>query len=62
MSLPFVEPEKIVMLGYSRGGMMTYLAIKHGAKIKAAAVVSGVSDLEQAYNEREQGMKRVNKT
>ena len=30
-SLPFVEPTKIVMLGFSRGGMMTYLAIKHGA-------------------------------
>ncbi len=58
-SLPFVEPAKIVMLGYSRGGMMTYLAIKHGAEIKAAAVVGGVTDIEQAYNEREEGMKRV---
>lgn len=58
-SLPFVEPKKIVMLGYSRGGMMTYLAIKHGAKIKAAAVVGGVTDLEQSYDEREEAMKNV---
>jgi len=52
-SLPFVEPTKIVMLGFSRGGMMTYLAIKYGAEIKAAAVVGGVTDLGQNYNERE---------
>lgn len=57
-SLPFVNPSKIVMLGYSRGGMMTCLAIKHGADIKAAAVVSGLTDVEQAYN-RDEGMKRV---
>ena len=36
-SLPFTDPDKIAMLGYSRGGMMTYLAIKRGAEIKAAA-------------------------
>ena len=58
-SLPFVEPTKIVMLGYSRGGMMTYLAIKHDAKIRAAAVVGGVTDLGQMYNEREEAMKNV---
>ena len=57
-SLPFVDPTKIVMLGYSRGGMMTYLSIKHGADIKAAAVVGGLTDVEQAYN-RDEGMKRV---
>ncbi len=38
---------------------MTYLAIKHNAEIKAAAVVGGVTDLEQSYNEREEGMKNV---
>jgi dipeptidyl aminopeptidase/acylaminoacyl peptidase len=58
-SLPFINPSKIVMLGYSRGGMMTYLAIKHGAEIKAAAVVGGGTDMAQTYNEREEGMKRV---
>lgn len=58
-SLPFVNPEKIAMLGASRGGMMTYLAIKNGADIKVAAVVGGVTDLEQNYNEREEAMKNV---
>jgi hypothetical protein len=33
--------------------MMTYLAIKKGARIKATAVVGGITDLEQAYKERE---------
>jgi dipeptidyl aminopeptidase/acylaminoacyl peptidase len=58
-SLPFTEPDKIVMYGISRGGMMTYLAIKEGADIKAAAVVGGVTDLVQTYKEREEGMKKV---
>lgn len=58
-SLSFTEPDKTVMLGYSRGGMMTYLAIKKGAEIKAAAVVGGITDLIQLYKERESGMKRV---
>jgi dipeptidyl aminopeptidase/acylaminoacyl peptidase len=57
-SLSFADPNKIVMLGYSRGGMMTYLAIKHGVDIKAAAVVGGVTDLFMSAEERE-GMKRV---
>ena len=51
-SLPFVEQNQIVMLGSSRGGMMTYLAIKNGAKIKAAAIVGGLTDLVQWDQER----------
>lgn len=58
-SLPFTAPDKIAMLGYSRGGMMTYLAIKRGAEIRAAAVVGGIVDLEQTYVEREESMKKV---
>jgi dipeptidyl aminopeptidase/acylaminoacyl peptidase len=58
-SLPFTAPDKIAMLGYSRGGMMTYLAIKRGAEIKAAAVVGGVIDIEQVYVERDESMKNV---
>lgn len=58
-SLRLTDPEKIVMLGYSRGGMMTYLAIKSGAPIKAAAVVGGITDIAQTYNERESAMRRV---
>jgi dipeptidyl aminopeptidase/acylaminoacyl peptidase len=58
-SLKFSDADKIVMLGFSRGGMMTYLAIKNGAKIRAAAVVGGITDLGQTYRERELDMKHV---
>jgi dipeptidyl aminopeptidase/acylaminoacyl peptidase len=51
-SLPFTDPSRIGMLGFSRGGMMTYLAIKEGAPIKAAAVVGGISDLLQFFEEK----------
>ncbi|MHB8454463.1 MAG: alpha/beta hydrolase family protein [Acidiferrobacterales bacterium] len=50
MHLPFARPE-IGMLGFSRGGMTTYLAIKAGAPIKAAAVVSGPTDLIETYHD-----------
>ncbi|MGE5413006.1 MAG: alpha/beta hydrolase family protein, partial [Syntrophomonadaceae bacterium] len=43
--LSFVDLRNVFMLGFSRGGMMTYLAIRDGAPIRAAAVVGGVSDL-----------------
>ncbi|MCP3932481.1 MAG: S9 family peptidase [Bacteroidetes bacterium] len=58
-SLPFINVSQIVMLGFSRGGMMTYLAVKNGAEIKAAAVVGGITDLGQMYSERDDGMKNV---
>jgi dipeptidyl aminopeptidase/acylaminoacyl peptidase len=45
-SLEFVDPERIYMLGLSRGGTMAYLAIKRGIPVKAAAVIGGVSDLK----------------
>jgi len=58
-NLPFVTPEKIVMLGYSRGGMMTYIAISMTEKVKAAVVVGGVTDCIQGYYERKKKMKQV---
>jgi dipeptidyl aminopeptidase/acylaminoacyl peptidase len=51
-SLPFVDPDKIAMVGFSRGGMMTYIAITMTDKVKAACVVGGITDLIQWYNER----------
>jgi len=58
-SLSYTDSTKIVMLGASRGGMMTYLAIKAGADIRAAAVISGFTDLFQTYQERDDKMKKV---
>ena len=48
--LPYVDPERIGMMGHSRGGMVTYLALKQETlegthDIKAAATVGGVADL-----------------
>ncbi|MFZ1916349.1 MAG: prolyl oligopeptidase family serine peptidase [Terriglobales bacterium] len=45
-SLDFVDPERLYMLGLSRGGTMTYLAIKRGVPVKAAAVIGGVSNVK----------------
>jgi len=45
-SLPKADASKIGMLGKSRGGMMTYLSLMKTNKIKAAAVVGGLSDLQ----------------
>ena len=45
-SLAFVDPERLYMLGQSRGGTMTYIALKRGAQVKAAAVIAGPSELK----------------
>jgi dipeptidyl aminopeptidase/acylaminoacyl peptidase len=51
-SLPYVDPNRIGMIGGSRGGMMTYLALKNETlsgqqRIQAAVTVGGISDLFQ---------------
>lgn len=56
--LPYVDSEKKVMLGFSRGGMVTYLAIKAGARVQAAAVVGGVSDLPCFYEQSGDAFRR----
>lgn len=56
-SLPNVGIDRIGMVGYSRGGMMTYLALKEQTvagtdDIKAACTVGGLADLFMAAEER----------
>ena len=51
-SLDFVDPERLYMLGLSRGGTMTYLALKRGIPVKAAAVIGGVTDVKAWVNAR----------
>ena len=58
-SIPEADMDNIFMLGCSRGGMMTYLAMKHGLQLRAAVVVGGVTDLVASYDEREQAFKDV---
>jgi dipeptidyl aminopeptidase/acylaminoacyl peptidase len=45
-ALPYVEAENIFLYGHSRGGMMTYQALRDGAAVRAAATVGGFTDLE----------------
>jgi hypothetical protein len=44
--LGYIDMDRMFMLGVSRGGMMTYLALKNKVPVKAAAVIAGPSDLE----------------
>ena len=45
-SFDFIDPERLYMLGISRGGTMTYIALRRGIPVKAAAVVAAPSDLK----------------
>lgn len=40
------DPSRIGMLGVSRGGMMTYMALVRTDRIRAAVVISGLADLQ----------------
>lgn len=44
-ALGYVDVDNVFMLGFSPGGMMTDLAIRDGAPVRAAAVIGGLSDL-----------------
>ncbi|MBI5440920.1 MAG: prolyl oligopeptidase family serine peptidase [Deltaproteobacteria bacterium] len=51
-SLGYIDMKNLFMLGASRGGMMTYLALKQGAPVNAVAVVGGLTDLVAAARSR----------
>jgi dipeptidyl aminopeptidase/acylaminoacyl peptidase len=44
-TLPYVDPDNLFMLGFSRGGMMTYRAAALSTRLRAAATVSGLTNL-----------------
>ena len=56
-SLNYADSGNIFMAGASRGGMMTCLAIRRKAPIRAAFIVSGMFDLEENARDRPE-MKR----
>ena len=56
--MPFIDGEYINMLGVSRGGMMTYEALRADDRIHRAVVVSGLADSFMEYEERDE-MKEV---
>ena len=45
-----IAGRRIGLLGFSRGGMMAYLALKNGAAVQVAAVVSAPTDLTGTYD------------
>lgn len=57
----YVDPDNIFMLGWSRGGMMTYLALKQGTPINAAVSCSGIADLALCMEEWRGGKKAFQK-
>lgn len=56
-TLNYVDMKNIFMLGYSRGGIMTYQAIKAGAPIRAAAVVGAPTDIKEDDAQRPEMMR-----
>ncbi|MBL8473895.1 MAG: S9 family peptidase [Rhodocyclaceae bacterium] len=46
------DVDNLFMAGFSRGAMMTLLALRQGARVKAAAVIGGASDLQQLGSSR----------
>lgn len=49
---PDVDARNVFMMGLSRGGFMTYLALARGARVNAAAVIAGPTDLARLAVER----------
>jgi dipeptidyl aminopeptidase/acylaminoacyl peptidase len=57
---PDVDPARIAMVGYSRGGMMTYRALREDARrgrndIRVAATVGGIADLDDLERRPDMG-------
>ncbi|MTI20294.1 peptidase [Fulvivirga sp. RKSG066] len=50
--LPKANVARLGMMGWSRGGMMTYLSLKRPGLIKTAVVVNGPTDLQPLLTER----------
>ncbi len=51
-SIPRADPGRVGMVGLSRGGMMTYLALSRTTRIAAAIVAPGISDLFEWLEKR----------
>jgi dipeptidyl aminopeptidase/acylaminoacyl peptidase len=51
-SLGFIDMNNLFMYGESRGGMMTYLAVKKRFPVKAAAVFGAFTDMEALIKDR----------
>lgn len=52
--MPDADPNRIAMKGFSRGGMMSYLAARDMPQLKALIVEAGVTDLEAGLAVRQE--------
>lgn len=59
--LPEWDQKNVYLAGWSRGGMMTYLGLKHGAQVNAAASVAGLADLRCTEEQKPEMYERVYK-
>ncbi len=50
--LPFIQSEKAIVVGHSRGGMMSYLLASKKSWVKAVVSLSGTTDLMMCVHER----------
>ena len=55
----FIDMNDFCVMGVSRGGMTAYMTARQDKRIKKIIVCSGIADLFQSYEEREDGMKQV---
>ena len=51
-NLPEADSERMAIYGWSRGGMMTYLALKRSDRFKAAIVGAGIADVAAGLEQR----------
>lgn len=49
---PSADASRLFLLGYSRGGMMAAMALREGIPVRAAAISSGLFDLEDSAKRR----------
>jgi dipeptidyl aminopeptidase/acylaminoacyl peptidase len=61
-TLRYVDAGNLFMLGFSRGGMMTYRALAMSLPIRAAATVSGVTNLSRLIRYRPEMREEVFKS
>ena len=58
-AIPAADPQRIGMWGWSRGGLMTFLAMTRTDRLRAAIALSAVSDLVDYLERRPEMRERV---
>jgi len=56
-SMPTVDAENVFLYGASRGGMMTYFALREDWPVRAAAVWGGITDIAEYLKVKDPGLR-----